>query len=126
MALLSLLSPSLVTLLTTLLLLDPANAGASSGCGKALAANQKPGGGSLTSSLKTSDGKARSYRTYIPTLYSPTTPAPLILNYHGRGSSAAQQEQLTSMSDSNFNNASIVAYPDGLNVRRPFSLFTFQ
>lgn len=37
-------------------------------------------------------GVQREYRLYVPASYSPTTPAPLILNLHGLGSNMQQQE----------------------------------
>lgn len=40
----------------------------------------------------TSDNVKRSYRLYIPKSYTGTTPVPLLFNFHGYTSNAAQQE----------------------------------
>ena len=37
------------------------------------------------------DGITRSYTIYVPASYSPGTPAPMVLNFHGYTSSAFEQ-----------------------------------
>ena len=48
--------------------------------------------GVTTESTITVNGVSRMYRTYVPTMYNPSTPVPVIFNIHGLGSNASQQE----------------------------------
>ena len=70
---------------------------------------------SINGSILT-DGTVRSYRIYIPEVYDGTTKVPLVLNFHGYGSTNWQQEIY-----SNFNAIAdtanfIVVYPQGMPV----------
>tara|TARA_Y100000385_G_scaffold57830_2_gene55539 strand:- start:214 stop:1359 length:1146 start_codon:yes stop_codon:yes gene_type:complete len=47
--------------------------------------------GTTTTDSMMHDGIIRSYITYVPPSYSPTSAAPLVLNFHGLGSNAIQQ-----------------------------------
>src|SRR5579862_6304614 len=60
------------------------------GCGHRISA------GTATRTL-TVDGRARTFIVHIPVRYSDTRPTPLVLNLHGSGSTATQQELLTGM-----------------------------
>lgn len=61
------------------------------------------------------EGLERNYRLYIPDLYTGETAVPLVINMHGRGSDALQQEFYSS-----FNNVAdtancLVVYPNGID-----------
>lgn len=84
------------------------------GCGSALPANSVPGGPSQAFNLTTPDGLTRSWILYVPPSYKTTTPAPLIISYHGNGASGKQQEAITGFSTS-ANTEFVVAYPNGVN-----------
>jgi len=80
---------------------------ASSGCGVAVSA------GSSTLSIAVG-GHARTVIVHVPTGYTGSANVPLVLNMHGSGSTAVQQEGFTGM-DAESNAAGfIVAYPQGL------------
>ena len=66
------------------------SAPSASGCGHPLTA------GSQTSTI-TVDGRARTLIVHIPHDYTDSRAVPLVLNLHGSGSNAAQQELLTGM-----------------------------
>jgi polyhydroxybutyrate depolymerase len=51
---------------------------------------------------------------HVPTGYSGSTTTPLVLNMHGSGSTAAEQEAFTGMDDAADDDGFIVAYPQGL------------
>ncbi len=61
-------------------------------------------------------GVARAYRLYIPAIYNPANPVPLVFNLHGYGSNNTQQElygDFRPVADTaNF----IIALPQGLNI----------
>jgi poly(3-hydroxybutyrate) depolymerase len=60
----------------------------------------------------------RSYLLFVPISYgSRTSPAPLILSYHGGNRNASQQAALDLLTSPFFNTEYIVAYPQGINVR---------
>ena len=62
----------------------------------------------------------RSYLLFIPTSYvSRTSPAPLILSYHGGNRNASQQAALDLLTSTFFNTEYVVAYPQGINVSAP-------
>ncbi len=66
-----------------------------------------------TTGLIVSGGLTRTYRLYVPTVYTGTKPVPLVLNLHGYGSNAVEQElysNLRSVADTaNF----IIVHPEG-------------
>lgn len=64
----------------------------------------------------------RSYLLFIPPSYiSRTTPAPLILSFHGGNRNASEQASLDLLTTSFFNKEYVVVYPQGIQVRA-FSL----
>lgn len=77
------------------------------GCGNSVSP------GSTTLSL-TIDGRSRVVIVHVPTGYSPTTETPLVLNMHGSGSTAAEQEAFTGMDSTADSDGFIVAYPQAL------------
>lgn len=83
----------------------PANAGGG-GCGIPVAP------GSATVSL-TVDGHARTAIVHVPAGYRGSR-VPLVLNMHGSGSTAAQQEQFTGMDTASDADGFIVAYPQAV------------
>jgi polyhydroxybutyrate depolymerase len=79
---------------------------ASSGCG-----SSSPGTAIL--SLKVS-GLARTVIVHVPTGYTNATEIPLVLNLHGSGSTAAQQDVFSGMDEAANADGFIVVYPQGL------------
>ncbi len=84
-----------------------ATASAQSGCGKAAST------GSSTLTL-TVNARRRTVIVHLPTGYQRSVATPLVLNMHGSGSTAAQQEALTGMDATADADDFIVAYPQGL------------
>jgi len=60
-------------------------------------------------------GVARAYRVHVPAGYDGTTPVPLVLDFHGLTSNAAQQAALSGFVKLSETAGFIVAHPDGLN-----------
>lgn len=58
----------------------------------------------------------RWYLLYIPEQYKATSPAPLILSYHGGNRNASEQQSLDLLSTPFFNEEYIVVYPNGIDV----------
>ncbi len=77
------------------------------GCGKAVS------GGSTALTI-TVNGRRRTVIVHVPTGYQKSVATPLVLNMHGSGSTAAQQEALTGMDATADADGFIVAYPQGL------------
>ena len=77
-----------------------------SGCGRAAA----PGSTTLALSI---GGRRRTVIVHVPTGYSTTVPQALVLNLHGSGSTAAQQEGFTGMDTTADAHDFVVAYPQG-------------
>ena len=59
-------------------------------------------------------GRARTVIVHVPTGYSGSTKVPLVLNMHGSGTTAADQEAFTGMDATADSDGFIVAYPQGL------------
>ena len=78
----------------------------SAGCG-----SFAPTGSS--SSRLVSDGIERGFRLHIPEAYAPSTPAPLVLNFHGLGSNAVQQELYSGLIGKSDDAGFILATPEG-------------
>ena len=64
--------------------------------------------------LLTVGGHRRTVVVHVPVGYRPTTPVALVLNLHGSGSTAHQQELLSGMDATSDADGFIVAYPQGL------------
>jgi polyhydroxybutyrate depolymerase len=83
-----------------------ASATTSSGCGTAL----KPGARTLSLAI---GGRQRTVIVYVPPAASAKKALPLVLNMHGSGSDAIQQEGFTGMDAAAAADSFIVAYPQG-------------
>jgi polyhydroxybutyrate depolymerase len=95
----------LAALLVSAALAATAPAATHAGCGSAAP--------SSTLSL-TVDGHARTVVVHVPRGYTGKTKVPLVLNLHGSGSDAVQQEKFTAMDVTADAHGFIVAYPQGL------------
>jgi polyhydroxybutyrate depolymerase len=84
-----------------------ANVSGGSGCGTPAT----PGSQTLSITVA---GHARVVIVHIPTTYSDSVKAPLVLNMHGSASSAAAQEAFTGMDATSDTDGFIVAYPQAL------------
>ncbi|MGD0379455.1 MAG: PHB depolymerase family esterase [Acidimicrobiales bacterium] len=81
--------------------------GGGSGCGTAATS------GSTTLAVTVAD-RERTVIVHVPTGYGASSKVPLVLNMHGSGSTAAEQEAFTAMDGSADSHGFIVAYPQGL------------
>jgi polyhydroxybutyrate depolymerase len=61
------------------------------------------------------DGLTRSYRLHLPVTYNPDSLYPLVINMHGLGSNAWEQELYTEFNNVSDTGGFIVAYPNGIN-----------
>jgi polyhydroxybutyrate depolymerase len=77
------------------------------GCGTAVAAGS-------TTITPTIGGHTRTVIVHVPTGYTGAAKVPLVLNMHGSGSTAAEQEGFTGMDVTSDAHGFIVAYPQGL------------
>ena len=64
-----------------------------------------------------SGGQHRTYRLHVPTQYTPSASAALVLDFHGDESTAAQFERYTGLSQVADQQRFLVAYPQGLPGR---------
>jgi polyhydroxybutyrate depolymerase len=71
----------------------------------------------LQGSLVTPDGRARTYRLYIPSGLSTKRPLPLLIALHGGGGSGAQFEKISGFDGLAQANRFLVVYPDGTKTR---------
>lgn len=99
---------SFITLLGAGLLSRHAAARPSEGCQKDNAVDLEQ-----TYNIQTGD---RRYLLWFPANYRPTTPAPVVLSYHGGTRVAEEQQRLDLLSTAYFNQEYIVVYPNGINV----------
>jgi polyhydroxybutyrate depolymerase len=83
---------------------------ASTGCGKLVPFTP----GLSENQTISSDGYVRSYRIHLPSGYHSNVPQPLVLNFHGHGSSAAVQEKLTKLSQLADQQDFLAVYPQGM------------
>jgi polyhydroxybutyrate depolymerase len=70
---------------------------------------------SITDSLF-HDGLWRTYRLFLPTGFNAATPAPLVLNFHGYGSNALEQEFYSGFDQVADTAGVVVAYPNGIGA----------
>jgi polyhydroxybutyrate depolymerase len=69
--------------------------------------------GESDGTIVTDDGRTRTYRLYVPGSYDGATPMPLVLNFHGYGSNAREQEAYSAMPAAAEANGFITVAPDG-------------
>ena len=89
---------------------------AGGGCGAAVKT------GASVQSIE-SGGVKRSYRLYVPASYNPSVPSALVLNFHGFGSSALEQERYSEYPAAADRHGFIVATPDGTNSPRRWYIY---
>jgi polyhydroxybutyrate depolymerase len=70
--------------------------------------------GTSADQLVVSDNRQRTYRLHVPTGYHAHLPTPLVLAFHGDGSSGGELETYTGLSTTADASGFLVAYPDGL------------
>ena len=63
----------------------------------------------------THDGLIRTYRLHLPVGYNPDSLYPFVLNMHGLGSNALEQEFYTAFNDVADSAGFLVAYPNGID-----------
>jgi polyhydroxybutyrate depolymerase len=68
--------------------------------------------GTTVESIATPDG-TRTYRLHVPPSYTGSSPVPVVINMHGLGSSAFEQEIYSAFSTKSDAQGFIVVYPDG-------------
>ncbi|MFO7613285.1 MAG: PHB depolymerase family esterase [Bacteroidales bacterium] len=61
------------------------------------------------------NGLTRTYRLYLPDGYNPSESYPLVINMHGMGSNALEQEIYTEFNQVSDTGEFIVVYPNGVN-----------
>lgn len=87
---------------------SPADSMTSSGCASGTSLS-----GDLDWKLQVA-GRERAVRVHLPRGYDATKPTPVVLNFHGRNSTASQQELLTGMSPKADAAGFVVVYPSGV------------
>ena len=63
----------------------------------------------------TSGGQARTFNVHVPAAYDPTRATPVVLNFHGYSSDAAQEDLLAQMSAKADTEGFIAVHPEGLS-----------
>jgi poly(3-hydroxybutyrate) depolymerase len=63
----------------------------------------------------TSDNQPRTFLLHLPESYTPQTPAPIYLSFHGRSRTATYQESLSQLSNPAYNPSALAVYPQGVN-----------
>jgi len=90
------------------------NASDSDGCGTKLSKGYTAGGDSNVVKIH-SGGMSRDYNLYVPENYNISNAAPLYLSFHAGGQDADDQEELSQMSNPEFNPDGIAVYPEGID-----------
>jgi polyhydroxybutyrate depolymerase len=72
-----------------------------------------------------SDGVEHTFRLHVPKTYAAGTPAPLVLNFHGLGSNAAQQELYSGLIGQSDQAGFILATPDGSGMPQRWYFIDF-
>jgi len=70
-----------------------------------------------TEAQLSSGGVTRTYRLHVPIGYEAGRALPLVLNFHGSGSNALEEENLTGMSAKADAAGFLVVYPNGMDER---------
>jgi len=86
---------------------------ASPGCGTSLPADLAAGKTAVRKLA--SGGRERSYRLHVPAQYNPAKPAPLVLNFHGRGSNGLEQEAYSGFVPLSDRDGFVLVSPDGID-----------
>jgi polyhydroxybutyrate depolymerase len=76
----------------------------------------RPHAGGTSVQTVMTPGGSRSYRLLVPPSYSGSAPVPLVVNMHGRGSNASEQEFYSSFSSKSDQQGFVVAYPEGITT----------
>ena len=84
-------------------------AASSSGCGTTAPASS----GKTTSMSATFDGTKRTWRLYVPSSYSKSTPMPIVVSHHGWGGSGSSDQSAGGMALQAESQGFIIAHPDG-------------
>ncbi|THU90111.1 alpha/beta-hydrolase [Dendrothele bispora CBS 962.96] len=105
---------SLLVFSLFLTLVSSAPTSASSGCGKRLPSGVTPGGSSSNLTI-TSKGLERNYLIHLPDNYDVNKPTSMVFSFHGRISTSAEQEELSQLSNPDFNPNAIAVYPNGID-----------
>lgn len=66
-----------------------------------------------------SDSQDRSFLVWTPPNYNSKTASPVIISYHGGTKTAQDQRELDGLTDAASDTASIVVYPQGIDVSLP-------
>ncbi len=88
-------------------MMDGAPAEPSTGCGRA------PGAADQVVEVD-HDGRTRTANVHLPTGYASSTPAPVVINFHGRNSTASQQQALSGMNAKANAESFIAVHPQGV------------
>ncbi len=83
------------------------DAASGNGCGLPISGNE------FTWSV-TVDGLQRSFRVHLPSGYDPSTPTPVVLNFHGRNSNADQQMWISGLTDLADDEGFVAVHPEGV------------
>lgn len=85
-----------------------------------LASVRQDGASSSASNITITSNKVeRSFLLWVSPKYNSKNPATVILSYHGGNKNANDQLELDGFTKANANAASIVVYPQGINVSCP-------
>lgn len=104
----------------TLLALLPTALAASAGCKAPLSSSLVPGSSThnLTIPSQSVIGKTttREFILHLPANYSASNnvPAPLVFAFHGQSQHAWSMEQISELSNPDFNDNAVVVYPQGI------------
>jgi polyhydroxybutyrate depolymerase len=87
--------------------------GGSAGCGQPLPADLRPG--ETVGRTLESAGRTRTYLVYVPSAAASPTPLPVVFNFHGLGSTGAQQHLYGGWVPIAEREGFVVISPDGVN-----------
>lgn len=75
-----------------------------------------PKGGSSTATIRTPDGRDRTYHVYVPSQLPPGQAVPLLVGLHGGFGSGQQFEEQSGFDGLAEANAFVAVYPDGIEI----------